>query len=223
MPQRACRRADSRDLDSRRAPPKHSVTKPSGILLAGGASRRFGRPKIVEPLDGEPLFHRPLRALLDTCDDVVIVLAPDAPEPPLPNGAARVSFARDQVAYEGPLAGARVGLEQVRGEHAVLVAGDMPGISAQLLSLMAERAGKRGNAVVLRDGQGSRPLPAVLAVGPALTLARTLLENGERRLRALVEGLGPDGLPEAVWRRADAEGAWRNDVDLPEDMPRRTR
>jgi molybdopterin-guanine dinucleotide biosynthesis protein A len=199
------------------------VSKPSGILLAGGASRRFGRPKIVEPLDGAPLFHRPLRALLDTCEDVVIVLAPDAPAPPLPNGAARVSFARDQVAYEGPLAGTRVGLEHVRGEYAVLLAGDMPGISGQLLSLMADRAGRGGDAIVLRDGQGLRPLPAILAVQPALTLARSLLATGERRLRALVEGLGPDALPEVVWRRADAKGAWRNDVDLPDDLPRETR
>ena len=194
------------------------MSRPSGILLAGGASRRFGRPKLVEPLDGAPLFHRPLRALLDSCDDVVIVLAPDALEPPLPEGSDRVSFARDQVAYEGPLAGTRVGLEHARGEYAVLVAGDMPGVSSQLLSLMAERAGTRVKAIVLRDGQGTRPLPAILPVAPALTLARTLLQNGERRLRALVEGLDPEGLPEAVWRRADANGAWRHDVDLPGDL-----
>jgi len=25
-------------------------------------------------------------------------------------------------------------------------------------------------------------------------------------------------LPEAVWSRADASGAWRNDVDLPRDL-----
>jgi molybdenum cofactor guanylyltransferase len=194
------------------------VSRPSGILLAGGASRRFGRPKLVEPLDGAPLFHRPLRALLDSCDDVVIVLAPDTPEPPLPDGSDRVSFARDQVAYEGPLAGTRVGLEHARGEHAVLVAGDMPGVTRELLSLMAERAVSSGNAIVLRDGQGTRPLPAILPVAPALTLARTLLQSGERRLRALVEGLDPEGLPEAVWRRADVNGAWRHDVDLPGDL-----
>ncbi len=197
------------------------MTRPSGILLAGGASRRFGRPKLIEPLDGSPLFHRPLRALLDTCDDVVIVLAPDAPEPPLPDGSERVSFARDKVAYEGPLAGTRVGLERVRREFAVLVAADMPGVSSSLLSLMAERAGARPNAVVLRDAEGARPLPAVLMVAPALALARTLLESGERRLRALAERLAPEELPEAVWGRADAAGAWRQDVDVPGDLPGR--
>ena len=200
------------------------MRRPSGILLAGGASRRFGRPKIVEPVDGAPLFHSPLRALLGSCDDVVIVIAPDAPEPPLPDGSDRVSFARDQVAYEGPLAGTRIGLEGVRGEHAVLVAADMPGVSARLLSLMADRAatGHR-NAVVLSDADGPRPLPAVLAVAPALAQAQALLESGERRLRALIEGLDAEGLTEAVWRQEDPNGTWRRDVNLPGDLPKGTR
>lgn len=195
------------------------MSRPSGILLAGGASRRFGRPKLVEPLDGAPLFHRPLRALLDSCEDVVIVLAPDAPEPPLPEGADRARFVRDQVAHEGPLAGTRVGLEHVRREYAVLVAADMPRVGSPLLSLMADR-GSNGHqrAVVLRDADGPRPLPAVLLVAPALALARTLLESGERRLRALVEGLGPEELLEAVWAVVDARGAWRHDVDVPGDL-----
>jgi molybdopterin-guanine dinucleotide biosynthesis protein A len=196
------------------------VSRPSGILLAGGASRRFGRSKVIEPLDGAPLFHRPLRALIDSCDDVVIVLAPDGPEPPLPTGAARVSFARDQFAYEGPLAGTRAGLERVRGDRAVLVAADMPGVSEELLALMAGRASlsDRG-ATVLLDAGARRPLPAVVAVMPALALARTLLKSGERRLRALIDCLEPEGLPEMVWSEVDPEGHWRRDVDLPEDLP----
>jgi hypothetical protein len=55
-------------------------------------------------------------------------------------------------------------------------------------------------------------------VAPALNLARSLLESGERRLRALVHGLRADELPEAVWARADARGLWRRDVDVPEDL-----
>jgi hypothetical protein len=76
----------------------------------------------------------------------------------------------------------------------------------------------RRDAIVLRDADGPRPLPAVLAVAPALALARTLLESGERRLRGLVEGLDPDGLPEGVWTGVDAQGAWRRDVDVPGDL-----
>jgi molybdopterin-guanine dinucleotide biosynthesis protein A len=198
------------------------MTRPSGILLAGGASRRFGRPKVVEPVEGAPLFHRPLRALLDSCDDVVIVLAPDAAELPLPDGAARVRFARDEIAFEGPLAGARVGLEQVRGDRAVLVGADMPGVTGALLTFMAERA-VRTRALVLSDANGMRPLPAVLDVPSAMALARKLLASGERRLRALVEGLGPEELSESVWRPVDAEGVWRHDVNAPGDLPPKMR
>ena len=195
------------------------MSLPSGILLAGGASRRFGRPKLVEPLDGAPLFHRPLRALLDSCGDVAIVIAPDAPEPPLPAGADRVRFVRDAVAHEGPLAGTREGLEEVRGEYAVLVGGDMPGVTSELLSLMADRAAVgRRKAVVLGDAGGARPIPAVLRVETALALARTLLQSGERRLRALVAGLEPEEIPESIWAVVDAAGAWRRDVDEPQDL-----
>jgi molybdopterin-guanine dinucleotide biosynthesis protein A len=195
------------------------IPRPSGILLAGGASRRFGRPKLVAPFEGAPLFHRPLRALIDSCDDVVIVLGPDTPEPALPAGADRVSFARDQIAYEGPLAGARAGLERVHLAHVVLVAGDMPGVSAELLTLMAGRAtAHRAKAIVLLDGGAWRPLPAVLAVAPALALARGLLEVDERRLRALVDGLEPESLAETVWNKVDPQGAWRRDVNTPEDL-----
>jgi molybdenum cofactor guanylyltransferase len=169
-----------------------------------------------------PLFHRPLRALLDSCDDVTIVLGPDAPEPPLPDGADRARFVRDEVAYEGPLAGTRVGLEHVRGEYAVLVAADMPGVRPELITLMTERATVGNRAVILRDADGPRPLPAILQVAPALALARKLLLSGERRLRALVEGLGPEELREAVWAAADARGAWRHDVDVPEDLHKKT-
>jgi len=196
------------------------VSRPSGILLAGGASRRFGRPKLSEPLEGAPLFHRPLRALMASCDDVVIVLAPDAPDLGLPDGADRVSFARDPFAYEGPLAGTRAGLEEVRRAHAVVLAADMPGVSAEVLSLMAARATGEDHprAIVLMDAGFRRPLPAVVRVDAALALARTLLERGERRLRALVDGLEAEGLPEAVWSSVDPQGSWRRDVDSPEDL-----
>ena len=95
----------------------------------------------------------------------------------------------------------------------------LAGVSAELLGLMAGRAGPDRKATVLIDAGGRRPLPALVAVAPALALARTLLEGGERRLRALIEGLEAEGLPEAAWSSADPVGAWRRDVDLPEDVP----
>jgi len=182
------------------------VTGLSGILLAGGASTRFGREKVVEPLDGEPLFHRPLRALLAACDEVVIVLAPGAAELPLPSNASAARFARDDVAHGGPLVGVRTGLAHVRSPLAVIAGADMPGLRAELLALMARHAVTSGKR-------------AVVSTKAALDLADALLRGGERRLRELVGALDALVLPERVWAKVDPGGEWRRDVDVVGDLP----
>jgi molybdopterin-guanine dinucleotide biosynthesis protein A len=196
------------------------VTGLSGILLAGGASTRFGREKVVEPLDGEPLFHRPLRALLATCDEVVIVLAPGVVELPLPSNASGARFAHDEVAHGGPLVGVRTGLAHVRSPLAAIAGADMPGLRAELLALMARHAVTSGRkAVVLGDSDWARPLPAVVTTKAALDLADALLRGGERRLRELVGALDALVLAERVWAKVDPDGQWRRDVDAVGDLP----
>ena len=153
-----------------------------------------------------------------------MVLAPDGSEPRLPEWADSVSFARDRKAYEGPLAGARTGLEAIRADHALLIAADMPGLSAKLLALLAAHEGPSGRAaLVLADSEGWRPLPAMLAVAPARATAGALLDRGERRLRALIEALEVEALPETVWSTVDPNGAWRQDVNVPGDLPEGSR
>jgi molybdenum cofactor guanylyltransferase len=191
-----------------------------GILLAGGASTRFGREKVMEPVDGAPLFHRPLRALLGACEEVLIVLAPAAADLPLPPEAAAVRFVRDEVAHGGPLVGVRTGLAQIRTPLAAIAGADMPGLRAELLALMAQHALKSGKkAVVLGDSDWSHPLPAVVTTKAALDLAEELLRGGERRLRALVGALDALVLRERIWIAVDPTGEWRSDVDLPGDLP----
>ena len=196
------------------------MTRWAGILLAGGASRRFGRDKLVEKVAGAPLFTHPLRALLATCEEVVIVLAPEGPEPRIED-PTRVRFVRDDVAFAGPLAGCRAGLEAVRSEIAIVAAGDMPHLGTPLIELIGARAAKGSAAVVLADGETARPLPLALDVSAALPAARGLLASGERRLRALVAALAAEVVPLEVWSAVDPTGEWRRDVDVPEDLSAR--
>jgi molybdopterin-guanine dinucleotide biosynthesis protein A len=200
------------------------VTRPSGILLAGGASRRFGRSKLIEPLGGAPLFHHPLRALARACAEVIVVLSPQTPDLELPSGVSMVRFVRDAVAYEGPLAGVHTGLAHVAGAHAIAAGADMPGLRPELLEFMAGRLISGGrDAVVLSDASGPRPLPAALAVAPAHAMAGELLASGERRLRSLIARLRPETVPEETWSAYDRDGAWRRDVNVVEDLEGETR
>src|SRR5207248_414355 len=54
---------------------------PAGLLLAAGAGRRFGGPKALALLDGEPLVLRALRTLEAAgCEPVRVVVGAAAPE-----------------------------------------------------------------------------------------------------------------------------------------------
>ena len=56
-----------------------------------------------------PLLHHAVIRVAEITGDVVVVLAPDAPEPSLPPGMP-VRFVHDPREGEGPLAGAVAGL-----------------------------------------------------------------------------------------------------------------
>ncbi len=81
------------------------------IVLAGGASSRFGSDKLAAQLDGRPLLHYALEAVAEVAGWIIVVASPDTAAPSiLPALVDRVTIARDSVAHAGPLAGLAAGL-----------------------------------------------------------------------------------------------------------------
>ncbi|RAO48126.1 Nicotine blue oxidoreductase [Micromonospora saelicesensis] len=67
----------------------------AGLLLAAGAGRRYGRPKALVELDGEPLVRRAIRLLGDGgCAPVHVVLGAGAEEMPDLLGAVPIRHDR---------------------------------------------------------------------------------------------------------------------------------
>lgn len=50
-----------------------------GVLLAGGASSRFGTNKLAALIDGSPIGLRAARTLAAVMDEIVVVIPPDRP------------------------------------------------------------------------------------------------------------------------------------------------
>lgn len=192
----------------------------TGLVLAGGRSTRFGRDKLSEPYRGMPLLHHVVIRLAEVCGEVVVVLAPDASEPSLPIGIpSRVT--RDAAEGEGPLAGVHSGLGAVRTDHVLVAAGDMPDLQTPVLLELLRTAGEgQADAVVLRDGNGWRPLPAVIRRERADELAHALLHAGHRRLRDLFDAMRLAVIDEATWVPLDPERRTLFDVDEPADLER---
>jgi molybdopterin-guanine dinucleotide biosynthesis protein A len=193
----------------------------TGIVLAGGASTRFGGDKLAAQVGGRTLLELAVAAVASVSTEVLVVVAP-GDDRPLPSAAIPVRRIEDPERHGGPLVGLLAGLEVAAEPIVLVVGGDMPALSPDVLSALIralEASPGSADAAVLLQRSEPRPLPAVLRNGAATPAARRLLADGERSLRALVRALATRELGEGEWRGLDPEGATLIDVDRPEDLP----
>ena len=191
------------------------------IVLAGGRSSRFGRDKLAEPIDGRPLLGHAIGAVGALATDIVVVAAPEA-SLDVPAG---VRLAHDPVAFEGPLAGLAAGLAALDPavDQVLVVAGDMPTLVPAVLRRLLDAVAAGSDAAILGSGGdgGTAPMPLPLALRRrrAEHAVGTLLDAGERRLRAISQVLDAETIPETTWRLDDPTAATLRDIDTPEDLP----
>lgn len=184
----------------------------SGVVLAGGQSRRMGRDKALIAFAGEPLIRRAVRILGEACDDVLIASG-DGRRLPVA-GCRQVA---DALPGAGPLAGLVAGLEAARHPLVAVVAVDMPHLSPPVFRLLEALWG--GEPAVVPEVRGeSQPLHALYASAAAPALRRRL-EAGELTLRAAVAALGPRVVGEAAWGPLDPGGRFAQNLNVPGDLP----
>lgn len=193
-----------------------SEPRVSAIVLAGGRSRRFGRDKLIEQIDGRTLLEHAIASVGPVAVETIAVAAPDEPRN-VPDGTILV---RDPSSFEGPLVGLLTGLRAATQPVALVVGGDMPTMVPWVLAALIDRLDDPTiDAVVLEDGGESRALPAAVRTAPAIAAAERLVAGGERRLRALFEALATAVIDEPTWRTLDPDGRTLRDVDTPADLP----
>ncbi|HZB02615.1 MAG TPA: molybdenum cofactor guanylyltransferase [Actinomycetota bacterium] len=192
----------------------------AAIVLAGGASRRFGGDKLRADLRGEPLLAHAVRRMVEVTAEVHVVTSRDDPLPTLPADLG-VDFIRDVVEYEGPLRATARGLAFVERSWSIVVGGDMPELQPAVMTTLLRLAEERdAGAAALGEGARFRPLPCVLRTDPARAEAAALLSKGERSLRALLTNLSVAILDEEAWLPLDPERRSLLDVDEPDDLDR---
>lgn len=106
----------------------------TGVLLVGGASRRFGSPKALAELDGETLAERAWRLLGNACDERIAVgKRSDALPLPFP-------VVDDGSDVRAPIAGVVAGLRAAHTDVCVFLPVDCPLLSADALRELAAAA-----------------------------------------------------------------------------------
>jgi molybdopterin-guanine dinucleotide biosynthesis protein A len=131
-----------------------------GFVLAGGKSSRMGADKAFLDFGGQTLLDRALNVMGTVCDRVAIVGDP-------------ARFAKYESAKHGwvvadifpgcgPLAGIHAALVSSTAELNLMLAVDMPFVSAELLAFLFGAAEDPDSIVTVpRTGKGLQPLSAV--------------------------------------------------------------
>lgn len=173
----------------------------AGLVLAGGAGRRFGGGKLLAELDGRPLLEHALAAMAAApLDRTVVVLGADADDV-----LARVKLHGAEPVMcedweEGQSASLREGVEELAGADAVVVTlGDQPRLSPKAVERVI--AARDPAAEAVRATYGGAPGHPVLLERPLLARVHVLHgDTGARALlaRARVKDVACDGLGSAA-------------------------
>ena len=191
----------------------------SGVILAAGASRRMGRPKLLLPLGDRPLLQYALdAAAASRLDEIVLVLGDRAAEVldaiPLPSRLP-VRVAVNENASAGQSSSLRLGLRTAdpRASAAAILLGDQPRVTGPLIDRVVAAFLSAGAPVVrpVYCGSHERRVP-----GHPVLVARRIWPEVET-LR------GDEGMRGLLARRPEwllelpLEGEPPGDVDTPED------
>ncbi|HEY5628209.1 MAG TPA: NTP transferase domain-containing protein [Candidatus Limnocylindrales bacterium] len=198
----------------------------AAIVLAGGASSRFGGDKMAALLDGRPILHHALAAAAEVAGTVVVVLAPGADTTSLPAGRSRLVVAHDPETHQGPLAGLAAGLSAMAQaapevDLAIVVGGDMPWVvPAVLRALLAALDADATLGAATLEAEPTAVLPMAVRPSMIAPVAAGLLAVGRRALRGVLARVPAGVVPATTWRALDSEAQTLRDVDLPGDLRR---
>lgn len=177
----------------------------AAIVLAAGASTRFGSPKQLVPVDGRSM----LDAVIDVArraglTPILAVVPPGLAVPP------DVVPVVNDLPTEGLSRSVRLGVGALPPEAsaAVILLGDQPTIDPAVLRRLLAARGER--PVVATEAQGI-VAPPVLLERAAFPLVEQL--SGDEGLRGLLRGGSPDVATVSV-------ASHPPDVDRPEDVER---
>lgn len=162
--------------------PSSSLT---GLILAGGQSRRMGRNKALLPLQGRPLIEHAIARLQPQVTQVLI-----STNTPLALESETVQLA-DSVPNAGPLGGLQSGLQWLQRypaqEWLLTVAVDTPFFPQDLASRLWQARQPNEMIVTACSGGRTHPVCSLWHISLEADLTRFLEVEQQRRVLGFIE------------------------------------
>jgi len=182
----------------------------TGVILAGGESRRMGCDKSLLPLAGARFIERIHRQMAELFDEVIIVTNSPGLYDEIP--CRKVP---DIYPLKGSLAGIHSGLCHARNERAFVVACDMPSLSSEVIRRLCAR-GEGADVVIPKSDHGVEPLHALYSK-TCLLPVEELLDAGQKRIVRFFPQVRVLEMPTSAFADCDPEGQSFRNINTPQE------
>ena len=188
----------------------------TGVVLAGGKSRRFGSNKALADWNGIALVEAVTKSLLRILPKVMVVTKEKESLEFMESGS--VQIVQDLFHEDHPLGGLYTGLKRLDTRHAFVCACDMPFVQPKLIEALWEA--RADYDAVIPVWQGKRQtLCGVYSMGCSGTI-RSSIDQKTFEIKALFDGLRTRFYLEEEIKSVDPEGLSFLDIDTREDYER---
>lgn len=190
----------------------------SAVLMMGGASRRMGRDKATLPYGEELLWRHQLNTLKATGFRALALSVGETF--PLACGQAEVGgypLLPDQATGQGPISGLREALRWSSTEQVLLLAVDLPKMSAAYLKKLLASA-EQGAGVLPIHGEFIEPLVALYPQA-ALPVVEDLIARQQYKLQGVTDAGLAAGWLQTLPIEPEEEALFAN-WNRPEDVER---
>lgn len=187
-----------------------------GFILVGGASSRMGSDKSRLLIAGETFVQRIGRELSRVTSRVSVVGKPS-------QGSLEFPLVHDVHQQWGALGGVHAALTACQSEWALVVACDLPNVTAALFDRVLMFRGSFDAVAPVQDDGKRQPLCAAYQVTTCRPKAEALIKTGERKPVALLQSLSTRWLEFS--ELADLPGSERffDNINTPHDYERVSR
>jgi len=186
----------------------------TGVILAGGKSRRMGEDKRFLKVGESTLLERSVHVMSRVFSEVLVIIAQDSPALEVPGCVVH----RDLIPDCGSLGGLYTGLVQASRGRIFVVACDMPFVNPDMIRWFLARD-QEADIVMAQLETGLQPLHAVYGTR-ALPYLRQRVEARQLKIQTVVSepSLRVRIVLPSEWKDLDPESRSFQNVNSPADL-----
>ena len=195
----------------------------TGVILAGGHSRRMGQNKALMYLGTDTVIEHVIGQVLAVTNDLLLIT--NTPEP---YTHLDLPMHPDLVSNKGALGGIYTGLTYATNSSVLCVACDMPLLRPPLLHHLISSVGDHDAVVPYVKALNcypTRTFQTLCAVYSkrCLRVIDQMFTEGELRVHALYERISVRAVAPAEWQQFDPEGVSFFNINTPTDFEKAKR